>query len=102
MKAGKDNKKCLLVIVGKGSAKAPVIFQVKGIQCQSLAKETLIKDGKAEKIFLLDGGNDSVHVKSRDDSWGMERSEERHYFQISLQPCLKRHGGETKDSWWME
>ena len=35
-----------------------------------------MKDGKGERCCLLDGGNSSVHVKERVDSWGVNIQKE--------------------------
>ena len=49
MKAGKEKTKCLPDIAGRGSCKASVQVQVKGIKDESPEKEPLIKHGKGKE-----------------------------------------------------
>ena len=49
MQAWKEKTKCLQDIAGKGSGKASVQVQVKGIKYESPAPEPLVKDGKGEQ-----------------------------------------------------
>ena len=95
MRAGKEMTTCLLDVGEKGSVKAFVPVQVKGKNYDSPVQESVIKDGKGEKSYVLNGENNSFHIEARGEYWGMAKSEGSLYHLIS-------YGGEQKDSWWME
>ena len=72
MKAKKEETTWLLDVAGKGSVKASIQVPVKLIKHESPAQEPVIKYGKGERSCLLDGGNGTVHVKQRGNSWGIK------------------------------
>ena len=65
MKAEKEETTWLLDVAGKGSVKASIKVPVTLIKHEFQAQEPVIKYGRGERSYLLDGGNGTVHVKQR-------------------------------------
>ena len=72
IKAKKEKTTCLLDVAGKGSVKTSVQFPMKGITDMCAVHKPVIKSAKGKRNSLLDREKGIVHVKERDDSWGME------------------------------
>ena len=84
MKAGMKKTKCLLPIAGKGRICPSSSERDNSLvpSLKTIGKRWLWR----RKNCQLDWKKGSVHVKSRDDSWWMNSSEESQHYQISSWP----------------
>ena len=83
MKAEKDETTCLPQVAGNGRVKTYVKVPVKGITNKLPGHEPVIKSDKAKRCCLLDRGKGVVHIKERNDSWGMKNLEGSQLQKIS-------------------